>query len=291
MGLFNRSRMKKAEDLAVRIGENLLQQSLLDPSQQGQGQHELVRGLARLVCEANPAWSVEDGFLERRDRTGRINATAHLADLHTALDLLGVVIDADLREHGRLSQRDHDEVLMRALRRLSTSLEHRSLSEVSEALAHETETAALWEELSSSGDDPEEIAGARAQLEELAEGLLAAAYGALAFADFLDESQVRPLTALRFFTSRHCAWSMHRGELFYRGAAIGSYTNDDPTNAIYADMVWAVLEQDYPFLQDTTVRELTLAAMRAWDRELASLFLRAGGQDPALAEALAARRD
>ena len=291
MGLFNRSRMKKSEELAVRIGENLLKQSLLDPSQQGQGQQELVRGLAKLVCEANPAWSVEEAFLERRSREGAVTVTAHLGDLHAALDLLGVVIDADLREHARLSQRDHDEVLMRALRRLSTALEHRSLSEVSESLAPDLETAALWEELASSGDEPEEIAGARAQLEELAEGLLAASYGARAFADFLDESQARPLTALRFFTSRHAAWSMHRGELFYRGASIGSYTNEDPVNSIYADMVWALLEQDYPFLSDPTIRELTLAAMRAWDRELATLYLRAGSEEISAGEGLAARRD
>jgi len=289
MGLFNRSRMKKAEDLAVRIGENLLKQSLLDPSQQGQGQQELVLGLARLVCEANPAWRVEEGFLERRSRSGVVTVTAHLADLHTALDLLGVVIDADLREHARLSRRDHDEVLMRALGRLSTALEHRSLSEVSESLAHDLETEALWEELASSGDDPEEIAGARAQLEELADGLLAASYGARAFADFLDESQARPLTALRFFTSRHAAWVLHRGELFYRGAEIGSYTNEDPVNSIYADMVWALLEQDYPFLSDASVRELTLAAMRAWDRELATLYLRASHEGAAAEERIARR--
>lgn len=291
MGLFSRSRMKKAEDLAVRIGENLLKQSLLDPDQQGNGQEQLVRGLARLVCEANPAWSVEEGFLERRSRSGAVTTTAYLGDLHTALDLLGVVIDADLREHGRLSQRDHDEVLMRALRRLSTALEHRSLSEVSETLAHDAETATLWGELASSDDDPEEIAGARAQLEELADGLLAASYGARAFAEFLDESQARPLTALRFFTSRHPTWSMHRGELFYRGASIGSYTNEDPVNSIYADMVWALLEQDYPFLSDATIRELTLSAMRAWDRELAGLYLRASSADAPAAESLAARRD
>jgi hypothetical protein len=289
MGLFNRSRMRKAEDLAVRIGENLLKQSLLDPAQNGQGQQELVRGLAILVCEANPAWKVEEGFLERRNREDAVTVTAHLADLHTALDLLGVVIDADLREHARLSRSDHDEVLMRALRRLSTALEHRSLSEVSESLAHDLETQALWEELASSGDDPEEIAGARAQLEELADGLLAASYGARAFAEFLDESQARPLTALRFFTSRHAAWAMHRGELFYRGAEIGSYTNEDPVNSIYADMVWALLEQDYPFLTDASIRELTLAAMRAWDRELAALYLRASSD--AAGDALAARPD
>ncbi len=289
MGLFNRSRMKKAEDLAVRIGENLLKQSLLDPSQQGHGQQELVQGLARLVCEANPAWRVEEGFLERRGRTGEVSVTAYLGDLRTALDLLGVVIDADLREHARLPQRDHDEVLMRALGRLSTALEHRSLSEVSESLAHDLETEALWEELASSGDDPEEIAGARAQLEELADGLLAASYGARAFAEFLDESRARPLTALRFFTSRHSAWVLYRGELFYRGAEIGSYTNEDPVNSIYADMVWAVLEQDYPFLSDASVRELTLAAMRAWDRELATLYLRASHQDGAAEERIARR--
>jgi len=251
MGLFNRSRMKKAEDLAVRIGENLLKQSLLDPSQQGHGQQELVQGLARLVCEANPAWRIEEGFLERRGRTGEVSVTAYLGDLRTALDLLGVVIDADLREHARLPQRDHDEVLMRALGRLSTALEHRSLSEVSESLAHDLETEALWEELASSGDDPEEIAGARAQLEELADGLLAASYGAR--------------------------------------AEIGSYTNEDPVNSIYADMVWAVLEQDYPFLSDASVRELTLAAMRAWDRELAALYLRASHQDGAAEERIARR--
>jgi hypothetical protein len=287
MGLFNRSRMRKAEDLAVRIGQNLLKQSLLDPDQHGQGQQELVRRLATLVCEANPAWKVEEGFLERRNRQDAVTVTAHLADLHTALDLLGVVIDADLLEHARLSRSDHDEVLMRALGRLSTALEQRSLSEVSESLAHDLETRALWEELASSGDDPEEISGARAQLEELAEGLLDASYGARAFADFLDESQARPLTALRFFTSRHAPWSLHRGELFYRGAEIGSYTNEDPVNSIYADMVWALLEQDYPFLTDASIRELTLAAMRAWDRELAALYLRAGSD--AAGELLAAR--
>jgi hypothetical protein len=290
MGLFNRSRMNKAGDLAVRIGENLLKQSLLDPTQQGQGQQELVLRLGRLVCAANPAWSIEEGFLERRNRAGAVTVTAHLADLHTALDLLGVVIDADLREHARLSQRDHDEVLMRALRRLSTTLEQRSLSEVSESLAHDVETEALWEELASCDDDPEEIAGARAQLEELAEGLLDASYGARAFADFLDETKARPLTALRFFTARNAQWALHRGELFYRGAAIGSYSNEDPVNSIYADMVWALLEQDYPFLSDASIRELTLAAMRAWDRELAALYLRVGSDGAAATEELVARR-
>ena len=291
MGFFNRSRMKKAEELAVRIGENLLKQSLLDPSQQGQGQQELVGRLAQLVCAANPAWRVDDGFLERRNREGVVTVTAQLEGLHTALDLLGVVIDADLREYARLSRRDHDEVLIRALRRLSTALEQRSLSEVSESLSHDLETATLWEELAASGDDPEEIAGARAQIEELADGLLAASYGASAFAEFLDESQARPLTALRFFTSRHAAWSMHRGELFYRGAPIGGYSNEDPVNSIYADMVWALLEQDYPFFSEATIRELTLSAMRAWDRELATLYLRAGGEEASSGEALAARRD
>jgi len=285
MGIFNRSRRKKAEELAVRIGENLLRQSLLDPGQQGAGQPDLVRSLARLVCQANPAWTLDEEFLERRGRDGTLGVSAHLSDLPTALDLLGLVIDADLREHARLSRSDHDDVLMRALRRLSTALEKRALSEVSESLSQELESGSLWQELAQGGDDPDEIASARAELDELAEGLLAASYGALAFADFLDESQARPLTALRFFATRHPVWTMHRGALFYRGAPIGHYCNDDPVNSIYADMVWAILEQDYPFLSEPTLRELTLAAMRNWDRELAVLYLRAGG------EAQGARRD
>ncbi len=278
MGLFNRSRMTKAEDLAVRIGENLLKQSLLDPEKRGHGQPELVLALARRVCQANPAWTLAAGILERCNRDGTAATSAQLADLRTALDLLGLVIDADLREYGHLAPRDHDEVLMRALRRLSTALEQRALSEVSEALAPELESAALWQELAGSGDDPEEIAAARQQLEELAEGLLTASYGALAFADFLDESEARPLTALRFFAARNPAWVVHRGELFYRGASIGHYSNEEPVNSIYADMVWALLEQDHPFLAEPTLRELTLAAMRSWDRELAVLYLRAGSE-------------
>ena len=127
--------------------------------------------------------------------------------------------------------------------------------------------------------------------EELAEGFLAASYGARAFADFLDETQVRPLTALRFYTARHAAWTLHRGELFYRGASIGTYTTEDPVNSVYADMVWALLEQDYPFLSNAAIRELTLSAMRAWDRELASLYLRAGGEEAAAGEPLFAHRD
>jgi hypothetical protein len=276
MGLFNRSRMKQAEDLAVRIGENLLKQSLLDPAQRSLGQPELVRALAQLVCKANSAWRLDGELFERQGRRGCVRA--HLGDLHTALDLLGVVIDADLREHGRLSPRDHDEVLMRALRRLSTALEQRALSEVSESLAQEIASGDLWQELASSGDDPDEVDAARAQLEELAEGLLSAAYGALAFADFLDEPQARPLTALRFFAARHPAWAMHRGELFYRGASVGHYANEDPVNSIYADMVWALLEQDHPFLSEPALRELTLAAMRSWDHDLAVLYLRASGE-------------
>jgi hypothetical protein len=281
MGLFNRSRMDRAEDLAVRIGENLLNQSLLDPEKRGHGQQELVLALARRVCQANPAWTLRDGILERCDRDGMPAASAHLAELPTALDLLGLVIDADLREHGRLAPRDHDEVLMRALRRLSAALEQRALSEVSQTLAPELESAALWQQLAESGDDPEEIAAARAQLEELAAGLLTASYGALAFAEFLDERDARPLTALRFFAARNPHWALHRGELFYRGASIGCYTNDEPVNSIYADMVWALLEQDHPFLAEPTLRELTLAAMRTWDRELAALYLRAGSEGDA----------
>ena len=274
MRLFNRSRMQKAEDLAVRIGENLLAQSVLDPGQQHSGHGEIVLRLARRVCEANSAWSIDAEGLVRRGRNG--STTARFESLHSALDLLGAVIDADLREHSRLSERDHDEVLRRALQRLSGTLGQHALCEVSEALAPEHENAALWQELAEGGDDPEEIAEARAQLEELAAGLLAASYGALAFADFLDESQVRPLTALRFFAARHPAWSLRRGELGYRGAPVGSYNNDDPVNSIYADMVWVLLEQDHPLLGEATIRELTLAAMRSWDRELAALYLRAG---------------
>ena len=285
MGLFNRARMDQAEDLAVRIGENLLKQSLLDPEKQGRGQQELVLALARRVCEANAAWTLAEGVLERSDRDGAPAAKAHLAELPTTLDLLGLVIDADLREHGRLAPRDHDEVLMRALRRLSTALEQRALSEVSQALAPELESAVLWQELAASGDDPEEIASARSQLEELAAGLLAASYGAFAFAQFLDEADARPLTALRFFASRNPAWSLHRGELLYRGAPVGRYSNDEPVNSIYADMVWALLEQDHPFLAESSLRELTLSAMRSWDRELAALYLRAGSDGEA------ARRD
>ena len=281
MGLFNRSRMDKAEDLAVRIGENLLKQSLLAPEKRGHGQQELVLALARRVCQANPAWTLAGGVLERCDRDGKPGTSAHLADLPTALDLLGLVIDADLREHGRLAPRDHDEVLMRALRRLSTALEQRALSEVSETLAPELESAALWQELAESRDDPEEIAAARGQLEELAASFLTASYGALAFADFLNESQARPLTALRFFAARNPAWALHRGELFYRGASIGRYSNEEPVNSIYADMVWALLEQDHPFFAEPTLRELTLAAMRSWDRELAVLYLRAGSEGDA----------
>jgi hypothetical protein len=283
MRLFQRSRLKKAEELAVRIGENLLAQSVLDPGQQQSGHGEIVLRLARRVCEANAAWSLAPEGLVRHGRTGA--TTARFEDLHSALDLLGAVIDADLREHARLSPRDHDEVLMRALRRLSGTLGQHSLCEVSEALSPERETAVLREELAESGDDPEDIADARAQLEELAAGLLTASYGALAFADFLDESQVRPLTALRFFTARNPAWSLARGELAYRGAPIGSYTNDDPVNSIYADMVWALLEQDYPFFQEATLRELTLAAMRSWDRELAALYLRANDEPRAATRA------
>jgi hypothetical protein len=281
MGLFNRSRMTKAEDLAVRIGENLLRQSLLDPEQRGHGQQELVLALARRVCQVNPAWTLAGGVLERCDRDGNPAASAHLAELPTALDLLGLVIDADLREHGKLAAHDHDQVLMQALRRLSTALEQRALSEVSQTLAPERESAALWQELAESGDDAHEIASARAQLEELAEGLLTASYGALAFADFLNEANARPLTALRFFAARNSAWALHRGELFYRGASIGRYSNDEPVNSIYADMVWGLLEQDHPFLSESTLRELTLAAMRSWDRELAVLYLRAGTEPDA----------
>jgi hypothetical protein len=267
--------MDKACDLAVRIGENLLKQSLLDPEKRGHGQQEMVLALARRVCQANPAWTLADGVLERSDRDGTPGASAHLAELPTALELLGLVIDADLREYGRLAPRDHDDVLMRALRRLSAALEQHALCEVSQALSPELETQALWQELAESPDDPEEIALARRQLEELAAGLLTASYGALAFADFLNESQVRPLTALRFFAARHSAWALHRGELFYRG---GRYGNDEPVNSIYADMVWGLLEQDHPFFSEAALRELTLAAMRSWDRELATLYLRASGE-------------
>jgi hypothetical protein len=278
MGLFNRSRMKHAEDLGVRIGENLLDQSILDPGKQGVSQQELVRALAGLVCRANPAWTLEDEFLAHRSREGSLTASSHLADLGSALDLLGLVIDVDLREHARLPRRDHDEVLLRALRRLSTALEQRALADVTQALSRELESDSSPQELSRSGDDLEEIAAARAELDALAEGLLAASYGAFAFADFLDEAQARPLTALRFFSSRHPVWTLHRGELFYRGAPIGRYTNDDPVNSIYADMVWGILEQDFPLLGEPTLRELTLAAMRNWDRELAALYLRAGSE-------------
>jgi len=274
MRLFRRSRLKKAEAIAVRIGENLLAQSVLDPGQQQSGRAEVLLRLAKRVCDANPAWSVEPEGLVRRGRSG--TAKAHFADLRSALDLLGAVIDADLRETARLPARDHDEVLTRALRRLSGTLGQHSLCEVSEALSPERESAALREQLAESGDDPEEIAEARAELEELAAGLLGASYGALAFADFLDEPQVRPLTALRFFAARHPAWSLSRGELSYRGVPIGRYASDDPVNSIYADMVWALLEQDHPFFREATLRELTLAAMRSWDRELATLYLRSG---------------
>jgi hypothetical protein len=43
-------------------------------------------------------------------------------------------------------------------------------------------------------------------------------------------------------------------------------------------MVWGILEQDFPLLGEPTLRELTLAAMRNWDRELAALYLRAGSE-------------
>jgi hypothetical protein len=274
LGLFNRARMKKAEDLAVQIGENLLGQSLLDPARSNRGPRELVQELVLRVCQVNPAWALEGASLVRRGRRGRVSVP--VLDLATPLDLLGNVIDGDLREHGRLNQRDHDEVLLRALRRLSTTIEQRALSEVKEALADEIESRALWEELASAGDDPEEFSAARANLTQLAQELLRAGHGALALANFLDESRLRPLTALRFYASRNPNWSIHRGELLYRGAGVGHYGNDDPLNSIYADMVWAVLEQDYSGLSEATVRELTLSAMRYWDCELAGLYLRAG---------------
>jgi hypothetical protein len=274
VGLFNRARMKKAEDLAVCIGENLLEQSVLDPARRDRGPRELVQDLVLRVCQVNPVWALDGASLVRSGRRGRVSIP--VLDLATPLDVLGNVIDGDLREHGRLTPRDHEEVLLRALRRLSITLEQRALSEVKEALADEIESRALWEELASAGDDPEEISAAREHLTQLAQELLRASHGALAFADFLDESQLRPLTALRFYAARYPIWSIHRGELLYRGAGVGHYGNDDPLNSIYADMVWAILEQDHSGLSEATVRELTLSAMRYWDRELADHFLRAG---------------
>ena len=274
MGLFNRSRMKKAEDLAFSIGENLLRQSLLDPTRRDRGPRELVQELVLRVCQVNPAWALDGALLVRSGRHGSVSVP--VLDLATPLDVLGNVIDGDLREHGRLNRRDHEDVLMRALRRLSATIEQHALSEVKETLADEIESRALWEELASAGDDPEEISAARARLTQLAQALLGASYGALAFAQFLDESQLRPLTALRFYASRNPLWSIHRGELLYRGARVGHYSNEDPLNSIYTDMVWAILEQDYSGLSQATARELTLSAMRYWDRELAGFYLRAG---------------
>ena len=278
MGLFNRSRMRKAEELAVRIGQNLLQQSLLDPERRDRGPRELVQELVLQVCKLNAAWRIEGGSLVRVGR--RSSVAVPVGDLSTPLDVLGNVIDGDLREHGRLNRRDHEEVLRRTLRRLSSMLEQHALSEVKETLADEAESRALWEELSAAGDDPEEISIARAELTHLAQGLLGASFGALELAHLLDESQLRPLTALRFYASRNPLWSIHRGELLYRGALVSRYANDDPLNSVYADMVWALLEQDHSNLSEQTVRELTLSAMRYWDRELAALFLRAGGPRP-----------
>jgi hypothetical protein len=269
--------MKKAEELAVSIGENLLQQSLLDPARRDRGPRELVAELVLRVCQVNPAWTLEGASLVRKGR--RASLAIPVLDLSTPLDVLGNVIDGDLQEHGRLGRRDHEAVLSRALRRLSATLAQHALSEVKETLADEVESRALWEELASAGDDPEEISAAREQLTALAQGLQGASYGALEFAQLLDESQLRPLTALRFFASRHPLWSIHRGELLYRGALVGRYANDDPLNSIYADMVWAALEQDHANLADQTVRELTLSAMRFWDRELAGRYLRAGEGD------------
>ena len=283
MGLFNRSRMRKAEDLAVCIGQNLLRQSLLDPARRDRGPRELVQELVVRVCQVNAAWTLEGASLVRKGRHATV--AVPVIDLATPLDVLGNVIDGDLREHARLGRRDHEEVLMRALRRLSTTLEQHALSEVKETLADEIESRALWEELASAGDDPEEISSAREQLTRLAQGLQSASYGALEFAQLLDDSQLRPLTTLRFYASRNPLWSIHRGELLYRGALVGRYANDDPLNSIYADMVWAVLEQDHANLADQTVRELTLSAMRYWDRELAGLYLRAGEGDEARARA------
>jgi hypothetical protein len=279
LGLFNRSRMKKAEDLAVCIGENLLRQSLLDPARRDRGPRELVLR----VCQVNSAWRLEGSSLVRTGR--RSNVAVPVIDLATPLDVLGNVIDGDLREHGRLNRRDHEEVLMRALRRLSTSLEQHALSEVKETLADEIESRELWRELAAAGDDPEEISSAREDLTGLAQGLLSASFGALEFAQLLDETQLRPLTTLRFFASRNPLWSIHQGELLYRGALVGRYASDDPLNSIFADMVWAVLEQDHANLCDQTVRELTLSAMRYWDRELAGLYLRAGSGDEPRARA------
>ena len=281
MGLFNRSRMKKAEELAVCIGENLLRQSLLDPARRDRGPRELVAELVHRVCQVNTAWTLEGTALVRKGK--RSTLAIPVLDLSTPLDVLGNVIDGDLREHGRLNRRDHEQVLARALRRLSATLEQHALSEVKETLADEAESRALWDELATAGDDPEEISAARDRLVQLAEGLQAASYGALEFAQLLDESQLRPLTALRFFASRQPLWSIHSGELLYRGAQVGRYANDDPLNSIYTDMVFAVLAQDYSNLSEQTVRELTLSAMRYWDRELAGRYLRAGEGDTARA--------
>jgi len=279
VGLFNRSRMKKAEDLAVCIGENLLRQSLLDPARRDRGPRELVGELVLRVCQVNSAWALEGASLVRKGK--RATVAIPVLELSTPLDVLGNVIDGDLQEHGRLNRRDHEEVLTRALRRLSATLEQHALVEVKETLADEVESRALWEELANAGDDPEEISVTREELTALAQGLQSASYGALEFAQLLDESQLRPLTALRFFASRHPLWSIHRGELLYRGALVGRYGNEDPLNSIYTDMVWAILEQDHTHLSDQTVRELTLSAMRFWDRELAGRYLRAGEGDDA----------
>ncbi|MHC4164229.1 MAG: hypothetical protein ACYSUM_19060 [Planctomycetota bacterium] len=275
MGLFNGKKMKRAEALAVQIGENLLQQCLLGGGAK-RSQAELVRDLALRVCRTNDAWSVTPEGFVRQGRGGA--AFTPFRELRSALDLLAIVVDADLREHARLPERDHEEVMLRALQRLSLVIQRHSLTEATRSLAAEMDDE---KEVLRETDDPEEVESAHAAVARVAESVLSASYGACAFADFLDEQRIRPLTALRLLAARDPAWTLDHGELRYWEFPIGTYANEDPLNSIFMDMVSALLMVDYPHLSERAHQELTLAAMSVWDRGLAELFLERTGADAA----------
>jgi len=263
MGFFNRGKMQRAEEFAVHVGENLINLGFISAER---SPSEVVRDVALHVCAANAFWAMSDETIVRHGQHGPW--ATQLSEIDSPLELLGVVLNAELREQARLPEKDHLEVLARATRRLSAIVEQRAVSEIGNALLEDMEQGTLSEPIGEPEDDHDALEEAQSELCDLAEALVGASAGSAVMAQVLSENQIRPLFALRMFVEKHPDWSLYDGRLKFRDAVVGHFSNENQINEIFTAMVSAFLQDEYSQLSAKARPDLALYAMLTWDRAL-----------------------
>ena len=125
MGLFNHREIELAEENVVALARNLLDLAVAT-TVDSDSPAAVIRDMALNVCAANPAWTLSTHHIQRKVYKGTWSTP--LSAITTPLELIGVVIDTELRAQIRLSEDDHTHLRSRAVARLKPQFEEYMLT-------------------------------------------------------------------------------------------------------------------------------------------------------------------